>query len=165
VQVCPVTDAGGTRFGAPWSPRLKAFTAAFLVLMAVVFVVTPMPARLLPPAIVGLTALFSVRGYTVRPRELLVRRLGWSTRIPLAGLESARAEPNATLGSIRVFGIGGAFGFIGRFRSANLGSYRAYVTDPAYCVVLELGDETIVVTPDSPVRFVERAHLAAGLRA
>ena len=159
-----MSEAGGTHFRAPWSSKLKAFTGAFLALMVVVTTVTPMPASLLPIVIVGVTVTFSVRGYTVRPRELLVRRLGWATRIPLDGLESAKAEPHATVGSIRVFGIGGAFGYIGRFRNASLGSYRAYVTDPAYCVVLDVDGETIVVTPDSPIRFVERVHLSAGLR-
>ncbi|MBK5099204.1 MAG: hypothetical protein JJE01_15605, partial [Gemmatimonadetes bacterium] len=62
---------------------------------------------------------------------------------------------------IRVFGIGGAFAFAGKFRNATLGSYRAYVTDPSFCVVLDLGSETVVVTPDSPVRFVEAVLLAA----
>lgn len=48
--------------------------------------------------------------------------------------------------------------------SSKLGSYRAYVTDPDYCVVLDLGSETIVVTPDSPVRFVEAVQQAARAR-
>lgn len=160
-----MTAAGGTRFRAPWSAKLKAFTTLFLALMAIVFTVTSMPARLLPVFIVGITAAFSVRGYTVRPRELLVHRMGWTTRISLDGLESAAAEPNATLGSVRVFGIGGAFAFVGRFRNATLGSYRAYVTDPAFAVVLDLSNQRIVVTPDSPVRFVETIHHAMGRRA
>ena len=154
--------AGGAHFRAPWSARLKAFTAAFLALMAVVAAVTPMPVRLLPLLIVGITAAFSVRGYTVRPRELLVHRLGWATRIRLEGLGTVTAEPDATLGSVRVFGIGGAFAFVGRFRNATLGSYRAYLTDPAFAVVLSLDSGKIVVTPDSPVRFVESILHATG---
>ena len=160
-----MTTAGGTHFRAPWSSRLKAFTAAFLLLMAVVVAATQMPVRLLPLVIVGITAAFSVRGYTVRPRELLVHRLGWATRIRLDGLESATAEPNGTLGSVRVFGIGGAFAFVGRFRNATLGSYRAYLTDPALAVVLQLDTDKIVVTPDSPVRFVESVMHATGRRS
>ena len=160
-----MTTAGGTHFRAPWSSRLKAFTAAFLVLMAVVVALTPMPTRLLPFVIVGITAAFSVRGYTVRPRELLVHRLGWATRIRLDDLESVTAEPNATLGSVRLFGIGGAFAFVGSFRNATLGSYRAYVTDPAFAVVVALGTGKIVVTPDSPVRFVESILHATGRRS
>ena len=155
---------GSLHFRAPMSSKLKLFTALFLALMAVVLFKVPQPANFGVLAIVGLTAAFSVRGYTVRPGVLLVQRLGWATRIPLSGLVSAEAEPNATLGSIRVFGIGGAFAFVGKFRNATLGSYRAYVTDPEFCVVLEIGPEKIVVTPDSPVRFVEAIRLAANSR-
>jgi hypothetical protein len=156
--------AGGMHFRAPWSPRLKAFTAAFLILMTAVFIATPMPTRLLPLVIVGATASFSVRGYTVRPGLLIVHRLGWATKIPLGGLVAAEAEPNATIGSIRIFGIGGAFAFVGRFRSSTLGNYRAYVTDPDLCVVLEFGNTTLVVTPDSPTRFVEAVQSGASIR-
>lgn len=155
---------GTPHFRAPMSSRLKVFTAVFLALMAVVLVKVPSPANLGVLAIVGLTAAFSVRGYTVQPGLLLVHRLGWATRIPLSGLVSAKEEPNATVGSIRVFGIGGAFAFVGKFRNATLGGYRAYVTDPDLCVVLEIGKETIVVTPDSPVRFVEAVRMAANSR-
>jgi hypothetical protein len=40
---------------------------------------------LLVALIIG-CALFSIRGYTVAPEELLVHRLRWSTRVPLADL-------------------------------------------------------------------------------
>lgn len=156
--------SGGVHFRAPMSSKLKLFTALFIALMGGVLFTAPPPANLLVIAILGLTAAFSVRGYTVQPGMLLVHRLGWATKIPLTGLVSAEAEPNATVGSIRVFGIGGAFAFAGKFRNSTLGSYRAYVTDSDYCVVLDLGSETIVVTPDSPVRFVEAVRRGADSR-
>jgi hypothetical protein len=155
---------GGVQFRAPLSSKLKILTAIFVGTMAVVGFLVPSPANLLVIVIFGLTAAFSVRGYTVRPGLLMIHRLGWATKIPLRGLISAEAEPNATLGSIRVFGIGGAFAFVGRFRNSTLGSYRAYVTDPAFCVVLDFGSETVVVTPDSPVRFLEALLWAARSR-
>ena len=137
------------------SSKLKLLTALFLGLMTAVLLVVPPPANLFVLAIVAATAAFSVRGYSVRPGVLLVHRLGWATRVPLDGLVSVESEPNATLGSIRVLGIGGAFASAGRFRNSTLGNYRAYVTDPDFCVVLDLGSETVVVTPDSPARFVD----------
>ena len=157
--------AGGpaVHFRAPWSPKLRAFTAAFLGIVAVVAAVTPPLPGLLIVGIAVLTAAFSVRGYTVRDRTLLVHRLGWSTKIPLAGLRSAVPDPNATIGSIRVLGVGGAFAFAGRFRNRILASYRAYATDAALSVVLDFGDDRVVVTPDSPVRFAEVVRARAGL--
>lgn len=155
---------GGIHFRAPMSSKLKIFTALFLALMGAVMVSTPPPASLGVIAILVLTAAFSVRGFTVRPGELLVHRLGWATKVPLAGLVSVEAEPDATAGSIRLFGIGGAFAFVGKFRNETLGNYRAYVTDPDLCVVLDFGSEKLVVTPDSPARFVDAATRAANSR-
>jgi len=155
---------GGTHFRAPMSSKLKLFTALFLALMAGILFTAPPPANFGVLAILLITAAFSVRGYTVRPGMLLVHRLGWATKIPLGSLVSVEAEPNATVGSIRVFGIGGAFAFAGKFRNSTLGSYRAYVTDPDFCVVLDLGSEKVVVTPDSPARFVEAVGLGAKSR-
>jgi len=155
---------GGMHFRAPMSTKLTISTSLFVALMAVVLFITPPPANYLVLAILGLAAAFSVRGYTVQPGVLRVHRLGWATKIPLSDLVSAEAEPNATVGSIRVFGIGGAFAFAGKFRNSTLGGYRAYVTDPDYCVVLDFGSETVVVTPDSPVRFVEAVRLGASSR-
>jgi hypothetical protein len=83
------------------------------------------------------TASFrTVRGYTVTSDTILVQRLFWTTRLPLAGLQSARFEPEAMRWSIRTFGNGGLFSFTGCFRNKLLGAYRAFVTDPRRAVVL-----------------------------
>jgi hypothetical protein len=150
-------------FRAPWSPKLRAFTATFLAIIAVDAAVTPPLPRVLVVGVAALTAAFSVRGYTVRDRTLLVHRLGWATKIPLAGLRSVAVEPSATAGSIRLFGVGGAFAFAGRFRNEILGTYRAYVTDESRTVVLAFDDERVVVTPDSPARFAEVVRQQAGI--
>jgi hypothetical protein len=89
------------------SSKLKITTVLFLGLMTVVLFTVPPPASLLVLAIVAITAAFSVRGYSVRPGVLLIHRPGWTTKILLDGLVSVEADPNATLGSIRVFGMGG----------------------------------------------------------
>lgn len=152
--------AGGIHFRAPFSRKLIMSTAVVLVAMGGVTILTPSPLNLLAVLLIVVMAAFSVRGYTVQPGEVLVHRLGWANRIPLRGLVSIEAEPHATVGSIRVFGNGGAFAFTGKFRNATLGSYRAFMTDPALCVVLVFDSQTVVLTPDSPVRFVEAVRRA-----
>ena len=150
-------------FDAPWSGTLKLLTTLFCaVLLVAATQVGPVGAA----AIVGLLAVcaaLAVRGYSVGGGELLVHRLGWTSRFDLARLTSADVAPGATRGSIRTFGIGGLFGFIGRFRNTTLGPYRAYVTDPANAVVLRLGRETIVVTPEHPAEFVAAIDSAAAI--
>ena len=109
--------------------------------------------------------VYSVRGYSVAADAVLVHRLGWATRLDLGEIREARFQPGAMVGSVRTFGNGGLFGFTGRFRNALLGPYRAYVTDASLAVVLTVGDETVVVSPERPAAFVaavEAARAAAG---
>jgi len=109
---------------------------------------------LLPLAIIVVGALFTIRGYTVTPDAVLVHRLFWTTRLPLAGLQSAQFEPDAMRGSIRTFGNGGMFSFSGFFRNKALGAYRAFVTDLNRTVVLRFPSRTVVVSPSAPEEFV-----------
>lgn len=99
-------------------------------------------------------ALFTIRGYTVTPDAILIQRLFWATRLPLAGLQSAVFEPRAMRWSIRC-GNGGAFSITGFYWSKRLGLYRAFVTDLRRTVVLRFARRTIVVSPSSPEEFVQ----------
>ena len=108
----------------------------------------------LPVAILCGGVLFTIRGYTVSPEAILVHRLFWTTRLPLAALQSAQFEPDAMRRSLRTFGNGGLFSFTGFFRNSSLGSYRAFVTDPHRTVVLHFRARTVVVSPSAPEEFV-----------
>jgi hypothetical protein len=105
--------------------------------------------------VVGIAALWTVRGYSVTPDRILVHRLLWATRLPRAGLTSATYAPDAMARSIRLFGNGGLFGVVGWFSNRQLGRYRAWVTDPRHTVVLRWADRTVVVSPSPPELFVE----------
>lgn len=115
---------------------------------------------LLPLAIIAGGALFTIRGYTVTPDAVWVHRLFWKTRLSLTGLQSARFEPDAMSGSIRIFGNGGLFSFSGFFRNKTLGTYRAIVTDPHLTVVLRFSSRTMVVSPSTPEDFVHEIAIA-----
>jgi len=104
-------------------------------------------------AVLAGCAAFMVRGYELSRDVLLIRRVGWKTRIPLEQLISAEADPEAMNRSWRVWGNGGLFAICGLFRNKKLGSYRAYATNPAHAVVLRFSKGTIVVTPTNPAAF------------
>ena len=164
---------GTAVFRAPWSTTLKVLSAVsvgILVGVAGLFA-SLFPSDRLAALTVTLTAscvsatllgaaLFMVRGYEVRPGELRIRRLLWSTELSLANLRAAWAEPTAMSNSLRLFGNGGLFVFAGLFWNRQLGRYRAFATQPAHAVVLELERRAVVVTPDDPGRFLEALALA-----
>ena len=154
-----------SQFGAPWGRRVK-FTTLFVVLLIVgLAVVLPLtvPRRETWMTFVeagaaalglGVIALFCVRGYTIRHSEVWIQRSFWQTRLPLKELKRAYADAEAMKGTTRSAGNGGFMAYTGWFRSRKLGSYRAYVTDPARCVVLEFAQRKVVISPDDPVAFV-----------
>ncbi|NBR84552.1 MAG: hypothetical protein EBS84_09540 [Proteobacteria bacterium] len=153
-------------FQAPLAKSVKVIstTVVVILLAATVAGCLGLPARtpafvqwfavLLPPLILLASLPFKVSGYLVSDRELTILRLGWCNRIPLTELVSARADPSAMNGSVRVCGSGGLFGYFGWFWNRPLGIYRAYCTDLSLCVVVKLRTRTIVLTPDSPAKFV-----------
>lgn len=148
-------------YAAPWGkPLILISTLATLLCggMAIGFLLgDPPPLRwvaVLPLAIVGGSALFTIRGYTLKTHALYVQRLFWQTRLSLADLQSATLEPNVMAGSIRLVGNGGLFSFTGLFRNKTLGNYRALVTDLQQTVVLRFAQSTVVISPAMPASFV-----------
>jgi hypothetical protein len=115
----------------------------------------------IPPLVILGGVLFVVRGYQLAPGELRVHRLLWATRIDLAGLDRAAADPSAMDGSLRIFGNGGLYAVTGLFQNRTLGRYRAFVTDKRRSVVLHFPDRTVVVSPEDPFSFLHQ--LRAGV--
>ena len=78
-------------------------------------------------------------------------------------LISIEPDPNAMKGSIRTFGNGGFFSFSGRFRNSQLGSYRAFATDPKRAVVIKTEKRTFVITPQDPDDFILKCKEFSGI--
>jgi hypothetical protein len=155
-------------FDAPWSRWLIVIPSLVAALSAGIVIgfiwsgheVLPWVAGL-PIAIIAGSAPFTIRGYTVTAGALLIHRLFWVTRLPLGGLQSARFEPDAMRGSIRLLGNGGLFSFTGWFRNRTLGTYRAFATDLHRTVVLRFASRTIVVSPSAPEAFADAIAISS----
>lgn len=160
-------------FRAPWGPSVKVLTilaSVFLLGMAA-FEGSILPRHLLggwpwlvatglPLLIVAFSALFVVRGYALDGSTLRVRRLLWDTAVSLESLRRAWSSPEAMRGSLRRFGNGGLFSITGLFRNRQLSSYRAFAMDPKLAVVLDFSDRKIVITPETPERFLDQLRVA-----
>jgi len=149
------------RFSAPWGKTLiwvSVLISALLVGILCMSTFGPHGRNTLLLDLLWLllpvSALFTIRGYTLTPDAILVHRLFWDTRLPREGLVSATVEPKAINRSLRVCGNGGVFSFTGWFWSKQLGRYKAYVTDLNRTVVLRWEKRTAVVSPGDPEGFV-----------
>jgi hypothetical protein len=150
-------------FKAPWSRLLIVLTTLLTLFLLWIsclgyFInnpVNPFLAYLPLPILIG-ALLFTIRGYCLTPKLLLIKRLFWHTRIDLHTLQSVEINPEATKGSIRLFGNGGLYSISGLFRNKTLGKYRAFITDPKKSVVLKFPMRTIVMSPDNPELFCQQ---------
>jgi len=149
-------------YQAPWGKTLRWVSGlSCLLLLAATL---PLIFETRPPAALWLTAavslilpgtlLFVIRSYTIEGNELVIRRLLWTTRLSLAGLQSAEVTPDVMRGSLRLCGNGGLFSITGWYRNRALGNYRAFVTDLKRTVVLRFPARSFVVSPENPEQFV-----------
>ena len=164
------------KFGAPWGRSLLIASSVQVGLLLAVGTAPVFFAALepepgpwkwlaaflggaIPLAILAVAARYAVRGYTVSDESLRIHRLGWSSSVALDRLESATVAPYAMRRSIGELANSGLFSYTGGFHNAELGSYRAFVTDHARTVVLRFrdradGDQVVVMSPDDPDAFV-----------
>jgi hypothetical protein len=159
-------------FSAPWSRRLRLVSAvAVAVALSVALMGLGLGDRqslvrwllLAVPLGLVLAALpFMVRGYVLTESHIEVRRLGWNTALPLAGLAEVKGEPDGLRGSVRLFGNGGLFAISGWFWNRRIGRFRAYATDPGRLVLLRYRDGAkVVVTPHDVQHFIVQVRRLA----
>jgi len=152
-------------FTAPWSRSLRLLTTFSVLLLLTLALAGSLlgPRQLLvwrlamvgaPLVLLVGSLVFMVRGYVLTETRIEVRRLGWSTRLPFAGLR----------GSLRLFGNGGLFAISGWFWNRRIGRFHAYATDPERAVLLRYRDgNQVVVTPHDVQHFIVRVRRLAGL--
>lgn len=167
-------------FKAPWGRTLVLVSLfATLTMLTIAVMITlgrPLPSFISLPSfsarglvigsalLIPLAALpFVIRGYTITPDGIFIRRLWWNTVLPIADIVSIEAEPLALNSSFRTFGNGGMYSFTGCYWSRQLGHFHAYVTDLNRTVVVRMKNRTAVLSPDDPEAFVRTtaSHLHA----
>lgn len=154
-------DAIRVQFRAPWDKKLTIITGILVVLLGALLLTGPgaLISAIIWSIILG-CAFFGVYGYSIQEGQLKILRLGWSTDIPLETITKAEVKPHAMMGSIRTFGIGGLFGYIGYFKNSILGSYKAYATNSENAVLIHTKKKQIIVTPDDPISFTDSLRKA-----
>ena len=147
------------RFFAPWDWIVSLVTVLLLSFFGGLLFFTEQ--NLIPQimyiCIILICALFGVYGYTIQNESIHIIRLGWKKRIKITDIKKVEFIPNAMKKSIRTWGIGGAFGYIGYFNNRILGKYKAFATNRKNTVILYLNskENLYVLTPDKPEAFIE----------
>ena len=144
-------------FKAPWDLKLIIITSVLiLILLGSLFVEPSTLHTVIILAIILGCATLGVYGYSIQEEKLKILRMGWAKEIEIEDITNVNITPHAMMGSIRTFGIGGLFGYIGYYKNSILGSYKAYATNSDNTVLIETNNNgKLVVTPDDPAEFIK----------
>ncbi len=104
----------------------------------------------------GLAFAFHPMSYTVTEAEVRIGRPLRDVRIKRAAIRRAVALPAQDLSaSVRLFGVGGLFGYYGKYANHILGRTTWYATRRDTPVLLETTDnKKYILTPNDPGGFV-----------
>ncbi len=94
--------------------------------------------------------LYAPQSYEVTVDALIIRRKIKDVVVPMTDIKEVRGIAEGEMkGLIRTFGVGGFFGYFGRFYAMGYGTMTFYATQSKNRVLIILRDEKkIVITPD-----------------
>ncbi len=94
--------------------------------------------------------------YSLTADNLIVHRLFSNVKIERSKIKSVELVDKEKLSwSVRIFGVGGFFGYFGKFANAKLGTMTWYATRKDRIVLVKmLNNKKIILTPDEPEKFV-----------
>jgi len=100
--------------------------------------------------IVVFTYLFAPQAYMIDNDELVIKRPIKDKKIKFLDIKGIRIANDFELNrAIRTFGVGGMFGYFGKFYCASLGSMTFYATQRKNRVIIQTKQgRIIIITPD-----------------
>ncbi len=105
---------------------------------------------------------YSPRGYLCEGRSIVIKRLAGDVTIPLDSLRETRAAVKDDFrGCVRLWGVGGLFGYYGLFRTYKLGQCSWYMTNRKKAIVVVTDAKTILVSPDDAEMFLSTVGVFA----
>jgi len=94
--------------------------------------------------------IYAPQSYSLYKDELIINRPVKNKTIKIADITETRlVAPSDFLGTIRTFGVGGLFGYYGKYYNSKLGSMTWYVTQRKNRILIATADgKKIVLSPD-----------------
>jgi len=108
-------------------------------------------------AICLLCYLFRPLTYILTNDNLVIHRLFNDVIIKRQSILTAREVNKRDMGlTIRTFGVGGLFGYFGKFSNSKIGRLTMYGTRRNNTVLIETAKKKFILTPDEPIEFVRQ---------
>ena len=94
--------------------------------------------------------------YILEEDTIIIHRMFNDVKILRSDILKVELVPTEKLKwSIRTFGVGGLFGYFGKFYNKNIGSMTWYATQRENFVLIKTSKKNIIITPDEAEDFVE----------
>ena len=102
--------------------------------------------------------IFRPISYSITDQEVIIHRLWKDVKISRTAIQSVELlDENFSKNTLRTFGVGGVWGYWGKFSHSSLGNMTWYVTRRDKMVLLKITDnKKIVLSPDRLEEFVEK---------
>jgi hypothetical protein len=101
--------------------------------------------------------IFRPVSYSITDQEVIIHRPWKDVKINQKDIQSVEIlDENFAKNTLRTFGVGGLWGYFGKFTHSSLGSMDWYVTRRDTLVLLKIvGNKKVVLSPDELNYFVE----------
>lgn len=150
-------------FKAEWDWRVKYITYGFLFFFFIISFILPILFRngtififlSLAWCLFLLSYFFSPKGYSFDENKISILTRIKKIKIPLPEIkEIKKLEKEDLSGSLRIFGIGGLFGYTGIFYSKKLGFYLSFSTNYNNLIIIK-AKKTYIISPENMDLFLE----------
>lgn len=102
-----------------------------------------------------LTRYYAPYAYSITAKELIIHCHSGRKIISVKSIKSARMLQNdETRGALRLFGVGGMFGYYGTYYFPKIGSLKLYATHRSLLILIETEKGKWVISPDDARDFV-----------
>lgn len=155
-------------FTCPWSLGVTVITTIIIIILvaSTYFIWTDdFPSSMLwlkyTLIVVFIATIIGGLGYmpirlTIENDKIILRRLFGTINIPIKDIIEIKAIENSeTAFSIRTFGSGGLFGYLGKFKNKKLGSYTMYATNVNELILIRTDRKTYVFSCKNRDEFIE----------
>ncbi|MBX9781653.1 MAG: hypothetical protein K2X48_00030 [Chitinophagaceae bacterium] len=97
--------------------------------------------------------------YAISNGNIIIQKQAGQVVISKNEIESVAIIPKKDIdGAIRTFGVGGLFGYFGKFSNFRLGVMTWYVKRTDKLVLITTAQKKVVISPDEPEAFVAALH-------
>jgi Bacterial PH domain len=159
------------KFTASFDGLAKVVTISSIIIMIIIFTIA-FPYFIQNPSEMGIEAIFIPLfliiiflgififrpiSYSITDQEIIVHRPFKDIKISRKDIQSIEIlDKKFSENTLRTFGVGGAWGYFGKFTHSSFGSMDWYVTRRDKLVLLKVsGNKKLVVSPDELELFVQ----------